>query len=95
MIDGHIDETTMQNDIMDRLIELLEEAEGQVNNDVPSLKMIADHLIENDVVPVVRCKDCKYRYAPTRCALWYGTVNDQEYFVERGEDFYCSYGERK
>lgn len=48
-----------------------------------------------DVVPVVRCKDCKHRYAPTRCSLWYGTVNDQEYFIERGEDFYCSYGERK
>lgn len=45
-----------------------------------------------DVVEVVRCKDCKNRYVPTRCALWYATVDDKEYFVERGDDFYCSYG---
>ena len=48
-----------------------------------------------DVVEVVRCKDCKHRYVPSRCALWYGTVDDKEYFIERGTDFYCSYGERK
>ena len=47
-----------------------------------------------DVVEVVRCKDCQHRYVPCRCALWYGTANDKEYFSERGEDFYCSYGER-
>lgn len=39
-----------------------------------------------DVVEVVRCKDCKHRYVPTRCALWYGTADDTEYFVERGDD---------
>lgn len=48
-----------------------------------------------DVVEVVRCKNCKHRYVPARCALWYATMNDKEYFVERGENFYCSYGERK
>lgn len=48
-----------------------------------------------DVVEVVRCKDCKHRYVPARCALWYATMNDKEYFVERGENFYCSYGERR
>ena len=47
-----------------------------------------------DVVEVVRCKDCKHRYEPTRCALWYGTVGDKEYFLGRGEDFYCPWGER-
>ena len=55
---------------------------------------ILDEIPAADVVQVVRCKDCKHRYVPTRCALWYGTVNGKEYFVERGEDFYCSYGER-
>ena len=48
-----------------------------------------------DAVEVVRCKDCKHRYVPTRCALWYGTADNTEYFVERGDDFYCSYGEAK
>lgn len=47
-----------------------------------------------DVVEVVRCKDCKHRYVPSRCALWYGTVDGNDYFVERGNEFYCSYGER-
>jgi hypothetical protein len=44
---------------------------------------------------VVRCKDCKNRYVPSECALWYGTVGDKEYFCERGDNFFCSYGERK
>lgn len=48
-----------------------------------------------DVVEVVRCKDCENRYVPCRCALWYGTVNGTEYFIERGDDFSCSYGKRK
>jgi hypothetical protein len=33
----------------EKLIELLEEAEGLVNNDVPSLEQIADHLIAHGV----------------------------------------------
>ena len=48
-----------------------------------------------DAAEVVRCKDCKYRYVPCRCALWYGTRDGIEYFLERGDDFYCSYGERR
>jgi hypothetical protein len=48
-----------------------------------------------DVAEVVRCKDCKYRHVPCRCALWCGSLDEKEYFIERGEDFYCSYGERK
>ena len=54
-----------------------------------------DLLPSADVVEVVRCKDCKHRYVPYRCALWYGTAGDKDYFAERGEDFYCSYGERR
>ena len=41
-----------------------------------------------DVVEVVRCKDCKYRYVPCHCALWYATRNGTEYFIERGEEFF-------
>jgi hypothetical protein len=37
----------------EKLIELLEEAEGLVNNDVPSLEQIADHLIANGVTMLV------------------------------------------
>ena len=45
-------------------------------------------------VEVVRCKDCKHRYQPTRCALWYAECNGKQYFIERGNEFYCPYGER-
>lgn len=48
-----------------------------------------------DVAEVVRCKDCKYRYVPTRCALWTGTIGEKDYFRYHGDDFYCSFGERK
>lgn len=44
---------------------------------------------------VVSCKDCRHRYEPFNCALWYGTHNGNEHFIERGDDFYCSFGERK
>lgn len=51
----------MANEMRDRLVELLEQAEGQVNNDVPSLESIADHLIENGViVPPCKVEDTVY-----------------------------------
>ena len=33
----------------EKLIELLEQAEGQTNNDVPSLEQMADYLLDNGV----------------------------------------------
>lgn len=48
-----------------------------------------------DVAEVVRCKDCKHRYVPTRCALWTGTIGEKDYFCYHGDDFYCSFGERE
>lgn len=48
-----------------------------------------------DVVEVVRCKDCKYRFEPTRCSLWYGECDGKQYFRDHGNDFYCSYGKRR
>jgi hypothetical protein len=48
-----------------------------------------------DVVSVVRCCECKHRYIPERCALWYGHYDGKDYYVDRGDNFYCSYGERK
>ncbi len=48
-----------------------------------------------DVVAVVRCKDCKHRRTAIRCGLWCGTLEENEYFVEHGDGFYCSFGERK
>ena len=51
---------------------------------------IADYLIANNVVPVVRCKDCKH-YTPVEggkplCAL---------HSIAVAYDDFCSYGERR
>ncbi len=53
-----------------------------------------------DVVEVVRCRDCKKRYVPAYCALWYGQINDEHgcrdiFLRAHNDDFYCAYGERK
>ena len=85
----------MQNDIRDRLIDLLEEAEGQVNNDVPSLEMIANYLCSNDVVPVVRCCQCEHLKTNINKAPYcdYHSTTWEKFYVRL--DDYCSYGERK
>jgi hypothetical protein len=47
----------------EKLIELLDDALLSVNwdsHDYPDTDSAADILIANDVVPVVRCKDCKH-----------------------------------
>lgn len=49
-----------------------------------------------DVVPVVRCSQCRKRYT-TECALWFSQLDDNQYFCGaiHNDDFYCSYGERE
>lgn len=37
-------------DVREKLVELLEEAEGLVNNNVPSLEQIADHILASDFI---------------------------------------------
>lgn len=85
----------MKIDIRDRLIDLI----NQDNCPSPYIcdekckyshlerctgDRLADYLIANDVVPVVRCKDCKH---------W---NNGDCYRIELTRpDDYCSYGERK
>lgn len=63
-------------------------------------EVVADYLLDNDVLPVVRCKDCKhYKEFRTKrnkqimrlcCRMG---KNDMEYSVK--PDDFCSYGERK
>lgn len=57
---------------------------------------IADHLISNDVIPVVRCKDCKhwtcYMNNPDG-TLFGNCVCYSNDFRDEGD--FCSYGERK
>lgn len=42
-----------------------------------------------DVVEVVRCKDCKWRYSTSDCTHWLPCMD-----IIYNHDFYCGYGER-
>ena len=52
-------------------------------------EVVADYLLDNDVVPVVRCKDCVYNEN--------GTCTHSEYFddTKYRPDYFCADGERK
>lgn len=80
------------------------------NLDVPyhsqeEYEKAAEYLIENDVVEVVRCKDCKYyteHYEGTYGEYGRCDHPQQEYEVEcydmwvaTDPDDFCSYGERR
>ena len=64
-------------------------------------EVVADYLLDNDVVPVIRCKDCKYwlkakQFSPFGWCLQ--RVNDLAYvsYKDRMEpDDFCSKGEMK
>ena len=78
----------------EKLIYLCDTNNGYVD-EVPADKF-ADYLIANDVVPVVRCKDCKHWHEET------GFCEEHSRFDSFGmdwnmfaEDDFCSYGERK
>lgn len=97
----------MANEMRDRLVELMAEADAKCTNTVFCNECsacgkgrdcidynIADHLIENDVVPVVRCKDCKWLYKPSLlCTHKRNRVFNTG--IKRDFNCYCNYGERK
>ena len=58
--------------------------------------VVADYLLDNDILPVVRCKDCKYRTKDTRWtrAGFCGRRGAGDCFAAPPEG-YCSYGERE
>lgn len=48
-----------------------------------------DQVPAADVVPVVRCKNCKYNRGSKKC------LNPDSFFAVPKDDDFCSYGERK
>lgn len=57
---------------------------------------VADYLLDNDVVPVVRCKDCKFFcadefYEDTECVKW----RTKWGVCYTTPDGYCHKGERR
>ena len=54
-------------------------------------ELIAKYLSKNDVVQVVKCKNCKH-YIVGFCTR---DINGRTNMFRMGEDDFCSYGERK
>lgn len=55
-------------------------------------EVVADYLLDNDVLPVVRCKDCKRGKPDTICDDYTACEYWQTVMPNSG---FCSYGERK
>lgn len=74
-----------------KLIALMRSFQKEHNSIVPDKTGLAEHLISNDVVPVVRCKDCKHYgdYGRVWDCNKYGAMSLPD------EDDFCSYGERR
>jgi hypothetical protein len=89
----------------EKLIEVMEDTRANAAWHRWGYEESADYLIANDVVPVVRCKDCKHKTVTSdgmvcECAL--PTKRMQDYYIygstilARVEpDAFCSYGERR
>ena len=58
---------------------------------VDPTEAVADYLLDNDVVPVVRCKDCKHLGIKD---FAFGCCNRKMIGIIQPDD-YCSYGERR
>ena len=54
----------------------------------------ADLLIENDFLPVVRCKNCRKRHT-WECAMHYESDDGEEQYGWEDDNDFCSWGERK
>ena len=95
----------MQNDMRDRLIEIIRKSHcvdvwDYWNDELKQpnpIETLADHLIKNGVVPVVHCKDCKHYKAQKQSINW---KNKKKYCcrvvaLKVNENDYCSYRETK
>lgn len=86
------------------LIRVLESAESAIywnSSDKSFVEKVADHLIANNFVPVVRCQDCKHSQPISDTEPIYACCCPEVYGIgSRGaivchSTHYCGYGERK
>ena len=73
----------------EKLIDLLYGAEGLVNNELPTIEMVADYLISKGVTIPVYCRDCKW-WHDLKCT----NINGAHCLV-MNEYWFCRSGERK
>lgn len=86
----------------DRLIEILSRKVHPREGIDPAV-VVADFLLDNDILPVVRCQDCKYGTLPGAFAQRYGkpgtlTCTNRGTPCSRrlvASNDFCRYGERK
>lgn len=62
--------------------------QGQVQGFPWQFQMLV-RLPPADVIPVVRCKDCKYNVTTHKC------LNPDSFFLIPKDDDFCSYGEKR
>lgn len=76
MADGFKD--ALVKDVTERLKEIFKDG-------------IPVHPMHTDLVPVVRCKDCRYNYANM---IPSGKGCQQNVYIETADNWYCADGER-
>lgn len=54
-----------------------------------AMAIVVEQMSPADVVPVVRCKDCKYNASTHKC------LNPDSFFLVPNDNDFCSYGEKK
>lgn len=82
----------------EKLLEILSAPIYKLEGADPA-EAVADFLIDNDVLPVVRCKDCKhFNFEHMECeneAVSTDHEGGASYSLNFYLDDFCSYGERK
>ena len=75
----------------ERLIEIIN-TKIHRKNGVPLEVVIADYLLDNDVLPVIRCKDCKYFLPPTKNDFAACRYDKCGGMLAPAPNDFCSYG---
>ena len=72
----------------------LKEILSECMREAVSIEDFAERVVAADVVPVVRCKDCKFKSTPD-CAMWFECSQCGGQWSWETNNDYCSYGERR
>lgn len=88
-----MDEYVRKQDVVDKINANADDLEQ--NGCIPyaqgarAMAIVVEQIPPADVVPVVRCKDCKYNATTHKC------LNPDSFFLIPKDDDFCSFGERR